>query len=262
MGGPNGFSPALLEKVYPQEEVLGTGGNNDLVCYGGETCTAYGFSTYVMLVASNDEYRVTTYGASTDASLKAKILSGTLLDINTGNPVPTGDLYVGNWQVFVITDYFKDDLDGTYNNGLAGLDIGDQLIYRDVSNVATWIVTKNPYIQNVDPNPVAGGATATVTGANFGVSGVEILGDSIGDDDGKCEQKEKCEIRLCKKNTVPCTSPKYPKVMSWSDTSIVIKIPTMAAPWPKKKDVEVTVPGAPTPKSNMYQITIVKPGTY
>jgi hypothetical protein len=264
LGGPNGYSPAVLEKIYPQEEVLGTGGNDDLVCDLGETCTAYGFSTYVELDISNDKYRATTLVAgTTDGLIKPKLEKGKLLDVNTGNPVPDGDLYQGDYDVYVITDYIKDNTvngtPGQYNLGLGGLDPADELIYRDVSNAAQFTVTNNPVIQNFDPNPVAAGSTAMITGANFGVTGTEISGDGIGDDDGKCEAGEKCDVKLWNKLH---TTFKYMKVKSWSNTAIKVKLGTMAAPWPKKKDVQVVVPGAPTPDSNFYRITIVKPGTY
>jgi hypothetical protein len=222
----------------------------------------YGYSTYVELDAIDSKYRLTSYGTTwSDTSVSARLFSGTLLDVNTGNPVSYSDLCVGDWQVYVIIDYFRDtNGNGLYNFGLSGLDPGDELLFRDASPAATFVVSKDPYINAVVPNPVPRGGTARMVGANFGVSGTEVTDDGFGDDDGTCEPGEKClSLELWNK---PHTKVKYLKVVSWSNTEVVFKVPVLSAPFPKVKDVRVRVVGDPSPDqdkySNFYRIEIIK----
>jgi len=250
------------EKVYDQEEIMDGSGNMDLVCDSGEKCTAYGFSTYVELSASNDRYRVSTYADPwKDDQIIIKLLKDSLLDVHTGKPVPDSEFYAGNWQMQVITDYFKDtNLNGQHLMADGSIDLADEIIMRDIgpATMFTIVTIASPYINLVIPNPVPGGDTATIIGSNFGVSGVEMAGDGIGNDNGICENGEKCEVKLWNKYH---TGFKRPVVKTWSNTEITIRIPTFSAPYPIKRDVQVRVPGGTKPNSNYYRLTIIRPGT-
>jgi hypothetical protein len=114
--------------------------------------SGFGYSTYVELHASNDQYRITAYPENWDPNL-IHVDVKDILDVKTGNPVPKQELYPGCWNMVVITDYFRDDGDGKYNYGLNGLDLpantegtgdGDVLIYKDISNPLCFTVISNP----------------------------------------------------------------------------------------------------------------------
>jgi hypothetical protein len=114
--------------------------------------SGFGYSTYVELNASNDQYRITIYPGTWNPNL-IYVDAKDLLDVKTGNPVPEQDLYIGCWNMVVVTDYFRDDGDGKYNYALNGLDLpdnlegtgdGDLLIYRDISNPVCFTVINNP----------------------------------------------------------------------------------------------------------------------
>jgi hypothetical protein len=194
----------------------------------------YGFYTYVQLTASNDTYRATKYTGncspgdpidgwdSTDIGACLK----NLLDLKTGAPIPTSLaslLYVGNWSLTVVTDYFIDDGDGVYMGTDGKLDLdpeyveawnladgpnsgttGDTLIWRETSTPSMFNVDSNPAIWNINSTKIPAGDSMKITGINFGASqgtskvrvGAcgEIIGDlisgtliPIGDEDGKCE---------------------------------------------------------------------------
>jgi hypothetical protein len=189
----------------------------------------YGFYTYVELSSSNDTYRVIKYPNGVDPwspgdfGMRLK----PLLDVRTGSPIPPSLatlLYVGNWNVTVVTDYFLDDGDGTYFDSATGkLDLrvedvepwnladgpmgtgtGDELVWRERSVPAVFNVNSNPAIWNINSTKIPAGDNMKVTGINFGASQgtgkvrvgkcLEVIGDlipgttlPIGDEDGKCE---------------------------------------------------------------------------
>jgi hypothetical protein len=189
---------------------------------------AFGFTTYVELISSNDKYRVTLYPASVDPwdpnSIPARLRN--LLDVKTGAPIPaslSSLLYVGNWSLTVVTDYFIDDGDGDYMASTGELDLraadvepwnladgnfgtgtGDTLIWRERSVPAMFNVDSDPAIWNINSTKIPTGDYMKITGINFGASkGTskvrigncgEVIGDlisgttiPIGDEDGVCE---------------------------------------------------------------------------
>jgi len=209
----------------------------DVIVYGAGfytgqksiTAGGYSFYTYVELSSSNDNYRVIKYLAAvdpwdpTDFGMRLK----PLLDVKTGAPIPpalSSLLYVGNWSVTVVTDYFIDDGDGVYMDpatgkldlnpefvkpwdladGPSGTGTGDTLIWRETSTPAMFNVDSNPAIWNINSTKIPYGDNMKITGINFGASQgtskvrvgacKEIIGDvisgttiPIGDEDGKCE---------------------------------------------------------------------------
>jgi hypothetical protein len=160
----------------------------------------YGYSTYVELTASNDKYRVTEMtgdgwsvglGAWSDTVMKIRLVQrtvggqivGNLLDVNTGNYVPLADLYKGNWQLQVITDYFIDDgaVAGQYmlkfpgpgpaTGHLTGKMDTDTLLYREISDPLPWFATDTPFISYESPASVKkGGNLFAIYGINFGTT--------------------------------------------------------------------------------------------
>jgi hypothetical protein len=192
---------------------------------------AYSFETYAELSASNDTYRVYKFPASVQpwTSTAIGMRLKPLLDVRTGSSIPPSLstlLYVGNWNVTVVTDYFIDDGDGQYLDPATGkLDLrtedvepwnladgpngtgspdGDELIWRERSVPAVFNVNSDPAIWNINSTKIPAGDSMKITGINFGSSqgtgkvrvGVckEVIGDLIpgttlliGDDDGKCE---------------------------------------------------------------------------
>jgi hypothetical protein len=191
--------------------------------------SGYGFYTYVELSESSNTYRVTKYPASVDpwgpTDFGVDLVN--LLDVRTGAPIPPSLstlLYVGNWNVTVVTDYFLDDGDGAYfdsttgkldlrtedvepwnlADGPSGTGTGDELIWRERSVPAVFNVDSSPSIWNINSTKIPAGDNMKVTGINFGASQgtgkvrvgkcLEVIGDlipgtslPIGDDDGKCE---------------------------------------------------------------------------
>lgn len=178
----------------------------------------FGFYTYVELISSNDKYRVTLYPAAVDPwdpnSIPARLRN--LLDVKTGAPIPpalSSLLYVGNWSVTVVTDYFKDDGDGKYMdigpgsgntgkldlraedvepwnladgpNGLGGT--GDELVWRERSVPAMFNVDSEPAIWNINSTKIPAGDYMKITGINFGASKgtskvrIGACGETIGD---------------------------------------------------------------------------------
>jgi hypothetical protein len=235
----------------------------------------YGYSVYIELHFLDDKYRVTKYSRQESWDPNMVLIRLTdLLDINTGNPVLEQELYPGCWNVKIITDYFKDDpINGTpgkYNLGLDGLDPADELLYRVTSNPICFTVTKDPYINGVRPNMILDGNTFVIYGANFGSSQgtsfirigkdswlLEIIGDGIGNDDGKCT-KDEYKNNGC---TLDPAKAKILKVVGWSNTMIKCKLPTIAntATLPLRVHVQVEVEGRT--KSNCYPFTIIEPGS-
>ena len=243
----------MQEHIYKGDEILGDGiGNDDGICEALEACYPdYGYSTYIDFFASNDHYRAMVYPKNingndwepNDISFKLE----NLLDINTGNPVPAQDLYPGCWNVKVITDYFKDDGDGKYNYGIAGLDTptnpqgtgpGDTLLYRDSSNpvcfTATALYTPPPYISGISLYKVAEGMyLIQITGIGFGATqgaGYVLAGSRI------------------------ITGP---NIISWSNTYIKLKVSYVSSPYPRSVTVTIKVVRNDGSISNGKTITVL-----
>ena len=233
----------------------------------------YGYSIYFELSSLENQYRVTKYrrGNPLDTN-KVLIELKDLFDINTGNPLPEQDLYEGCWNVTMIIDYFKDNpLNGTpgkYNLGMGGLDPADELLYREISNPLCFTVTKDPYINYLSSDRVPNGNTFVIYGANFGSSQVtsfirigkgsgliEIIGDGIGNDDGKCT-KDEYKSNGC---TLDPAKAKLLKVVGWSNTKIKCDLPTLPFSLPLRAHIQVVVEGET--KSNCYPFTIIEPGS-
>jgi hypothetical protein len=215
----------------------------------------------VELAGSNDTYRVVTPGVIAWGPAQIKVRLGalpdgtlTLLDVTNAPieqhmvPIPQ-ELYAGAWQVRVITDYFKKGGGALYNKGADGLNPNYELVFREISEPATFTVTKDPNINGVGPDPVLGTVTkaspnpATITGVNFGTT----RGPAV--------------IRVA----APKNHSKYAdtkaKVIMWSNTEI--KFWLKYAAYPKTKDIQIVLnPGSPPAqqkKSNWFRITVVAP---
>ena len=241
------------EQIYEGDEVLGDGiGNDDRICEELEACYPdYGYSTYVDLVASNDRYRATVYPENingkiwglNDISFKLE----NLLDTNTGNPVPSQELYPGYWNVKVITDYFEDDGDGKYNYGIKGLDMptnpkgtgsGDRLLYRDGSGpvcfTATAPYTRPPYINSITLYKVAEGMySVQITGTGFGAA-------------------QGAGYVLANSRIITGTN-----ITSWSNTSIKFKLSYASSPYPRLVTFTIKVVRSDGLISNGRTITVV-----
>lgn len=239
------------EKVYP----------------AGPLGDRYGYSTRVEIVISNDRYRLLNItdmdGAAgvqlSPTQIKATLTSGQVLDVNTGNPVPTNELYEGDYNLFVITDYFKDDGSGTYDGGLSGLDPNDEVIYSEISDPIRFTVTNAVQINSITPRQVPYWNTATIWGINFGdtkgtskaLVGSKFMEDNSalgGDNDGICETGEVC-----------MTNPLYTKeatTYTWSNSSISFKVPKFGgANYPKKRWVQVLLSDGK--RSNLQKLIIL-----
>ena len=223
----------------------------------------YGYSTYVELYSSGNRYRVTQYNIKAgsyllwnDTGVSINIVD--LVDVDTGNRVSVPNLYLGCWDLRVITDYFKDDGDGVYSenghldlqNSGNPLDMpnasgsGDELLSRAVSNsVCFTVLDPLTFIGEISPNPVVSLNTVTVSGANFGFA----KGTSI--------------IRLWNKSHTLSKIVKNAQIFSWSDTEIKFRAPANTNIYgkPKIKDVQIIVnPGTPQEMtSNFYRLTIL-----
>jgi hypothetical protein len=84
--------------------------------------TDYGYSTYVLLGLDNDVYRARKYPSAWSQTQIDFLLGGDhdkkqLMDLKSGSLVVPPQVYEGTWDVYVVTDYFKDDGDGKYNYG-------------------------------------------------------------------------------------------------------------------------------------------------
>jgi hypothetical protein len=113
---------------YGEEVVIGGSGFGATVT--GTIGTGYGYRTYVELHTENDIYRVSEYRNDTggpsktwglvppsppwsNASIEVKFEN--LLDVKTSKRlIDTSQFYKGQFNVKVITDYFKDDGDSVY----------------------------------------------------------------------------------------------------------------------------------------------------
>lgn len=226
--------------------------------------TGYGYSTYVELYSSGKRYRVTKYNVKgtswDDVGISINIVNRivNLVDVNTGNKVPVQELYLGCWDLKVITDYFKDDGDRVYN-GNGHLDLqnsgnpadvpnvsgsGDELLSRSVSEPVCFTFLYPPtFISEISPNPVVSLNTVTVYGANFGPT----KGTSI--------------IRLWNKGHTRSSVVKNANIFSWSDTEVKFRAPANTNIYgkPQIKDVQIVV-NAGTPEKivgNLYRLTIV-----
>lgn len=215
----------------------------------------YGYSTYVELSASYDNYRVTVY-KDTDPTVtgnqwdqnKMKIQLKNLINTNTGNLLTEQDLYPGCWNVTVITDYFKDDGDGKYNYDLAGLDTptnpqgsgsGDELLYKEISDPVCITVTKDLHINSISPDPAPSTTIAEIYGSNFGLT------------------KDTSLVKVWNRQK---TTFKIAKIKSWGNTKIKFVVPKFGidpAKYPKKRWIQVEVPGKSV--SNYYFFTIIAP---
>lgn len=129
----------------------------------------FGYSTYVELYASADQYRITKYPDGWLSTGHIKILLHKLFDVNTGSEVPDKQLYHGTWTLKVITDYFIDDGDGIFNLGLNGLDPDDEILYTARSNAITLELTPC----NLPPVANAGSDFNVATGESSILDGSE-----------------------------------------------------------------------------------------
>jgi hypothetical protein len=253
---------SLSPSVGDLDQVLDIGGEGFSVKKEKIYQNGYGYSTYVELTASNYKYRVTIY-KDTDLAIpekqwdqnKIRIKLKDLVDVSTGNLVPEQSLYAGCWNLLVITDYFRDDGDGIYNKS-GHLDLqnsdnpadvpnatgnGDELLYRVISEPVCFTVTKNPYINSINPDPAPSSNKAVIYGANFGLTqGTSVV---------KVWNKKKTNFKIA-------------KIKQWSNTKIKFVVPkfgTDPAKYPLKRWIQVEVPGKPA--SNYYQIIIIAPPT-
>lgn len=227
--------------------------------------TGYGYSTYVELVASNDKYRVTSMtgsgwsgdaglGAWSDTSIKINLqkitvggqIVGNLLDVNTNNPVPLADLYKGNWQLFVVTDYFKDDgaVAGKYmlkhsSGHLTGKIDTDTLLYREISDPLPWFSTDTPFISSVAPTSVKGGNLVALYGINFGTTQ-----DTSYVEAGPCSP---FVATFFFPGTTNC------KVYQWANTRIVLRTPPVGST--KNGCFRVRVPKVLAPGSQTSNVS-------
>jgi hypothetical protein len=171
-----------------------------------------------------------------------------MINTNTGNLLTEQDLYSGCWNVTVITDYFKDDGDGKYNYGLAGLDTpanpqgsgsGDELLYKEISDPVCITVTKDPYINSISPDPAPSNTIAEIYGSNFGLTkGTSLV---------KVWNRKKTNFKVA-------------KTKSWNNTKIKFVVPKFGTDpnnYPMEKWIQVEVPGKPI--SNYYFFTILAP---
>jgi hypothetical protein len=224
-------------------------GGADICTLPGEAC--YMYRTYVELHTENDAYRVTRYentGGTWTLNPAAiwnnghiKVMLDELLDTKNNNRlIDLAQLYEGQWNVKVITDYFKDNGDrvyllpgeekphcsdpgvetcngdhscsldeyakgGCWGNGR--IDPNDTLIYREISNDENFTVQADPAILCVRPQSVPEKNTVMIYGANFGPT--------------RCAD---CYVQMCTPLLKVC---KYLKNI-WSNTRIKALIPDIA----------------------------------
>jgi hypothetical protein len=228
----------------------------------GTNKAGFGYSTYVELTASNDKYRFTYFlpavGSLTtwsDTAIGVKLgqlaYFQNVADIQTGTWVPESSLFEGNWQLTVVTDYFKDDGDQKYFDVASGaLDLaqayldenepwnnldgpngthdvslpdGDILLHRERSAPVVFSVIHSPIINKVIPR----------AGAYKGNT-VKLLGYGFGTATG--------QVEIGNKNMTGVT--KFPKVTSWGTTKIKVKMALFKpAKVGRKVWVRVHVPG-------------------
>ena len=230
----------------------------------------YGYSTYIELVASNDKYRVTEMSGDGwsgglipwfDASIEIRLAAlpqtgptvgyGNLYDVSTDlNPtpwfVPFADLYNGNWQLQVVTDYFLDggvlgrymlkasdrwpSIGPAYANHLTGqIDPGDTLIFREVSDPLPFFATNTPFISYANPTSVKGNNYFALYGIHFGTTR----------DTSFVEYDQNCDGSI--NGTYPAGL-----YVQWSNTRIVLKAPVVNA----NGCLRVVVPGVQPPGSD------------
>jgi hypothetical protein len=225
----------------------------------------YGYSTYVMLSASNDRYRLTHLTPPVSSTQINAVLDN-ILDVKTGQLITPGYLYQGTWNVTVVTDYFKDDGDGKYNYGKDGLDLnraknaeyleagnnadkpnstggGDIIIHREISDNVPFTVVAPPTINALTPDPVVNANTFTITGESFGTTqgtsyvhigkdvqyGLPVAlrenpGCAVGNHDTVCNSLAEYNANCC---TLDETKTVKLQVVSWSNTQITVKLPTI-----------------------------------
>jgi hypothetical protein len=227
----------------------------------------YGYSTYIMLSASADRYRLTHLSSPyTNTQINAYL--DNILDVKTGQLIPPGYLYQGSWNVTVVTDYFKDDGDGHYNYGAGGLDLnraenaeylepgnnadkpngpgpgtGDIIIHREISDSVPFTVLAPPNIHALTPDPVINGNQFTITGESFGTTqGTSYV--HIGKDAQYGTPVALIEIPGVDgigNNDGICNPPEYYadgctldptktaklQILGWSNTQITVKLPTI-----------------------------------
>jgi len=203
----------------------------------------FGYSTYVELYASANRYRITKYPDGWLGPDHIKIWFESLLDVNTGLQVPEEHLYHGFWNLMVRTNYFVDNGNGIHNLGLNGLDPGDKILYRAMSNPMSLEVTpcekSQPVIYYLYPST----APASRPGAP---SKVVIKGFNFGETQGSSQ------FHIGGRTWYEG----HPKIKFWSDHKIKFKIPLYKAPFLKYKEVWVTVGGI---DSNKVMLAILEP---
>jgi hypothetical protein len=260
INGVVGSFYAMREAVYDK---------NLTACDAGDEC--WGFSTYVELVASNDRYRVTEMSDEpyvpnnalldpwTNNSIKVRLNKmpaggpagySTLFDVNTGYFVPLADLYKGNWQLYVITDFFKKNTVGAVVNPkymlqhasghLTGqINTTDYTLqYREISDPLPFFATDQPFISSRTPSSIQKLSLGAVYGINFGTT----------------QDTSTIKVRPC---AAPAPSLNL-TVVQWSNTRIVFRAPN-SPPIPgggANACVQVTVPkAAPNPTvSNLSEL--------
>jgi hypothetical protein len=252
INGVTGSFFANRENIYDKN--LGSCDLNETPCYG--------YSTRVEIVASNDRYRFTEMSDDawpgddaildpyTNNQIKAWLrampippapanLAGysTLFDANTGYWVPLADLYKGDWQLVVITDFFKMNNPAPatippymmkHSSGhLTGqINTTDYtVLYTEVSDPLSFFATNTPFISSRTPSSIKAGSLGAVYGTNFGTT----------------QETSTIYGTKCDGSMTPLVSL---TVQQWANTRIVFRAPLAIPPAGATGCIMVRVPGA------------------
>ncbi len=218
----------------------------------------WGECYWVKFASGVDEYRMGCYRSPWGGD---KILTKLqyLYDILDTKVVPEDQYFIGDWNVYVVHEYFVDDGDGMhYNIGLcnnipAGLpdptkpagwiDTGDRVIvpiddqpnqnwyFREISDPPkTLAITADPFINCIRPCNGPANTVFNILGSNFGIS----QGSAVLHFGAKVFYEGN------------------PRIKFWSNTKIRFKAPTMTV---KGKNYKVYITGqngVDSNKKNFY----------
>jgi len=205
-----------------QIKVLGSGFGDER---SGMLDANDGYYSFVTFADVSATMIATKYPVWMDSTVKTKFkklfidLDGDYLQDGTEPFLAVGDIPPGAYGLAVNTIYFHDDGNGVY-------DEADTVYDSALSNLETFALTDEPVIYYLDPSTTpptrpGDGKKVLVMGLSFGDSqATSIL--HIGD-------KSWAEG--------------HPKIKVWKDHKIKFKVPVYEAPFPKWKEVWVTVDG-------------------
>jgi hypothetical protein len=232
------------------------GTSKKYIILGGKNKYVWGHCYYVKYESGADDYRMGCYNSMSPSTILTDLKY--LYDINEDRAVDPSEYYLGDWNIYVVSEYFIDDGDRWHYNaascaGIPGslpdptkppgfIDKGDKVIEPTNQNLQNWYyretsdppfpftIVDTPVLKCIRPCNGPAGTLINITGQNFGISqGAKVL-------------------RFGAKAFYEGS----PRIKLWSNTRIKFKVPNMATKGKNYKVWIIDDSGSPSNKKRFY----------